>query len=147
MKRFLALLLFCATSAFAQAAPQITVSWGYLDADVVTWGVTGFQLQRKTDTTVACTGAVPFVNLIVVAPTLRAYVDTAIVPGTIYCYRAFAMAPVTALNPQGNSGFSNVGGKLVTLSPPPPPANLLVTFINALIDALETLKTGLLELK
>lgn len=142
--RFLALLLFCASTAFAQAAPQIVVTWDFLTTDVPKWGVTGFQLQRKADT---CTGTLPFVNHVVVANGLRTYTDTAVVPGTFYCYRVFALAPVTAMNPQGNSGVSNTDGKLVLLGPPPPPTNLLVTFIQALIEALENLKTGLLDLK
>lgn len=145
MKKLLALFLFAfAAFAHAQAAPQLTLTWDYNAADITKWGITGFQVQRKAE---ACAGPIVFGNHVVVGAPLRTYVDTGVVPGTTYCYRVFAMAPITALNPQGNSGFSNTAEKLVLLGPPPPPANLLISFISALIDALENLKTGLLDLK
>lgn len=144
MKKLLALLLLCSSTAFAQAAPQNTLSWDYLATDITKWGVTGFQMQRKAE---ACVGTLPFTNLAVIAPALRAYVDPAVVPGTTYCYRVQALAPITVDNTQGNSGFSNLAEKRVLLGAPPVPANLVVTLVQALIDALETFKTGLLDLK
>lgn len=144
MKKLFALLLFCSSAAFAQTVPQVTLSWGYVDTDVTKWGVTGFQMQRKAE---ACVGALPFTNLAVIGPTLRAYVDAAVVPATTYCYQVLALAPITVDNPKGNSNPSNMAEKRVTLGPPPVPANLLATFVQAMIDALETLKTSLLDLK
>src|SRR5882672_10711028 len=118
MKKLLALLLLCSSTAFAQTAPQVTLAWDYVPADVTKWGITGFQMQRKTE---ACAGLGAFANLAVIGPTLRAYADPAVVPGTTYCYRVQALAPITVDNAQGNSGFSNLAEKRVTLGPPPVP--------------------------
>lgn len=140
---FLALAMWGATS-FAQSAPTNTLTFDFQPSDVTTYGVTGFGVERKVE---ACAGTSAFAALATAPATgtvvSRTYVDSAITTGKVYCYRVRALAPVTTLNPSGNSGYSNTAEKTVPLPTMPAPQNLLITFLSAMIDALEQYKTAL----
>lgn len=145
MKRLFLLFLFCTSTAFAQAAPQNQLDWTFDAVAAAPYNSTGFQMQRRIGD---CTATTSFINLgPVIVPAARRYIDLAITPGVMYSYQLQALAPVTAANPAGNSGFSNCVAKMVPLPPMPVPGNLTVTFLQALIDALENLKTGMLNLQ
>lgn len=140
---FLALAMWGATS-FAQSAPTNTLTFDFQPSDVTTYGVTGFGVERKVE---ACAGTSAFAALATAPATgtvvSRTYVDTAVAVGKTYCYRVRALAPVTATNTQGNSGYSNVAEKTLPFPTIPVPSNLLVTFLSAMIEALEQFKTAL----
>lgn len=132
-----------AVPAFAQSAPTASLSWNWNAADTTTYGVTGFDVQRKAE---ACAStALTFTPLTTTGPTALSFIDTTVAVGKVYCYRVRADAPVTALNPQGNSGFSNTAEKTIPLPTIPVPTNLLATLITALIDALQKFNTALLQ--
>lgn len=137
-------LAMWAAPSFAQSAPQNTLSFDFQPSDVTLYGVTGFGVERKVE---ACAGTAAFTALATAPATgtvvSRAYVDTAITAGKIYCYRVRALAAVTATNPGGNSGYSNTAEKTVPLPTMPAPQNLLITFLSAMIEALEQYKTAL----
>ena len=100
------------------AVQPSSLSWTFAPADVTTFGVTGFSVERKAET---CTGnAVAFAEIAVVAATLRAYSDVAVTPGSFYCYR------VLAVGSAGKSPPSNTAQKLVPFDTPGAPTGLTV---------------------
>ena len=117
MKRLLFVLLFCSSSAFAQAASNL-VCWDYLATDVTANAVTGFSLERKIESAVdqcAVVSPIIFTQIVVAAPTLRCFTDAGLTMGTTYCYRAFAV------NAASKSVSSNVVGRTIPLVAPPAP--------------------------
>lgn len=93
------------------------VTWSYLDADITTFGVTGFMVQRKQE---SCAGTGAYAQVATVPATARSYTDADLIPGATYCYR------VVALSAAGNSSPSNSAEKTVQ-SLPPAPASLSVS--------------------
>lgn len=115
MKRLLFALLFVAPLAHAQAACN-KLAWDYNAADVTTWSVTGFVVKRKIESAIdqcAVNSPIQFTDLVVAAPTARAYDDCAVAMNVTYCYKG------VALNAAAASPDSNVVGRTVPLSAPP----------------------------
>ena len=99
-------------------AAQTVLTWDYIAADVTTFGVTGFAIERKAE---ACAGsALPFAQIGTALAAARTYTDATVVQGKTYCYR------VAAVNPGGLSGYSNTTAKTVPFDVPPAPTNLAV---------------------
>lgn len=123
MRKLFALLLLCATSAYAA---QVTLSWTYVATDFAKFGITGFQVERKP--ALCGVGTAPFVIINTTAAVL-AYVDTTVVEGNSYCYRVAARGAVNVDNPTGLSAYSGTAEKSVPLAPGPYPAptNLIIT--------------------
>jgi hypothetical protein len=93
------------------------INWQYSDADIVTFGVSQFMIQRKDE---ACSGpSTTYSNAGMVAASLRSFTDSNVVPGGIYCYR------VVAIGAAGNSPPSNTAEKAV-MGFPPAPTNVTV---------------------
>ena len=115
MKRLLFILLFCSSSAFAQAASNV-LTWDYLATDITTYGVTGFTVERKTEDCAITGSPAVFTQIAAVAATVRSYTDTAVIMGATYCYRA------AAVNPTAKSAYSNLVGRTVPLAAPPAPS-------------------------
>jgi hypothetical protein len=117
MKKLLVCLcaLFFSAAAFAA---QPVISWTYAAADVATYGVTSFSVERKAE---PCAGVtVSFAQITSVANTDRSVSDpNLLTQNTTYCYRA---AAVSAL---GSSAYSNTAEKTI-LGPPPAPTGLTV---------------------
>lgn len=114
MKKLLSLaaVALCALFTYTVfAAVPVNVGWTYAGADVVTYGVTVFSVERKTE---ACAGTVAPWGEITQAPNnVRAFTDIAVTPGTTYCYRVFAIGTA------GKALTSPVAEKTV-IGPPPP---------------------------
>lgn len=130
-------------SAHAQSTPTLKPTWdAYDSATVSVYGITGYDVQRKAE---ACAGTtLSFSTLATVTgATNNSYTDTTVVPGKTYAYRVRGNAPVTTANPTGPSAFGSCVDKLVTLPALPPPNNLVIQLLTALIDALTNFKTAL----
>lgn len=115
----LSLALIVAALAFvfgavSFAATPVTVAWTYSSADIATYGVTTFTVERKAE---ACAGSGAFVQITTVAANLRSFSDTQTTAGATYCYR------VSASGTAGTSAYSNLAEKTV-LGPPPAPTGL-----------------------
>ena len=110
----LSTLLVITSSVFAASN---TLTWDYLDTDVATYGTTGFPIERKAE---ACIGTGAWSLLATPAATLRTYVDSAVVPGITYCYRAYAEGP------GGRSVASNTVARTVPFAVPIAPSGLTV---------------------
>lgn len=108
------ILMLAAMPIFAQAA-QPVISWTYAAADVTTYGVTTFSIERKTE---ACAGTLnAWSGVGAVASTLRTFTDlSVVVAGTTYCWR---VAAVSAL---GQGPYSNTAEKTIIGLPPAPGA-------------------------
>lgn len=118
-------MALAAVPAIAQTAPpQATLAWTYADADLVTWAVTGFTVERKTD---LCIGIIPFTQIATAAKTARGYVDTPLVVGNTYCYRVAAVNATDKV-------YSNTASKAIPSSPPPAPGNLLITEVKVILN-------------
>lgn len=112
-------LFIAALCTLAFAAPSITLGWTYSPADVTTFGVVNFSVERKAE---ACaSSALTFVEITQVPSNLRAFVDaTGLLPSTTYCYR------VAANGTTGKSPYSNLAER-TTQGPPPAPTGLAAT--------------------
>lgn len=121
MKKLLVALMFFATSAFA--AGTATLTWEYTAADIATYGVTNFNVERKP---VACATAGTFAEVATPAATLRTYTESNLTSGTTYCWR------VAASGPGGKSGYSNTVEKFIPFGVPPAPGNLNVVITISL---------------
>lgn len=118
MKKLLAVLLFAVSlTAVGAGSTSNTLSWDYLATDVTQYGVTVFNIERKVE---ACAGSGAFAEITTVPSTARTYDDTAVVPGTTYCYRA------AATGAGGKSAYSNLVAKTVPFAQPVAPSNVLV---------------------
>lgn len=127
MKKLLLGIVLLALSSLASAAgPQATLTWSYVDADIATYSVTGFAVEKKAQ---ACAGTGTFSALTTLAATARGYVDTAIAFGNTYCYR------VAAVNATGK-GYSNNAEKVNTLPVPPSPTLTIEIIITLGPDGL-----------
>ena len=122
MKRLIFLLALLSSQALAEPLTAI-VSWDYAKADMATWNVWGFNVERKAE---ACAlSATTFSQIALVEGYVLTYTDTAVIAGNTYCYR------VSAIGPGGNSPFSNTAEKTfpgVAVAPPatfPAPLNLV----------------------
>jgi len=83
--------MFTAFMPASRAAPPSNVlTWDYLPADVVTYGVTVFNIERKSE---LCVGTAPFVEIAAPTNGFRTFTDTAINSGVTYCYRIAATGP------------------------------------------------------
>ena len=104
-------LMVASLSTLAQAAPVVT--WTYASADVTTFGVTSFNIERKTE---ACAGTVAAWSVIATTNSAaRSATDTFPVTGnTTYCYR------VAAVNAVGQGPYSNMFEKFIVGFPPAP---------------------------
>lgn len=100
----------------AGAASNI-LAWDFPVAEEA--NITTFNIERKTQ---ACAGSTGVFNEIgTVAKTLRTFTDSAVVPGSTYCYRA------RTVGPGGASGYSNTAEKILPFPVPAAPSNLTVT--------------------
>jgi hypothetical protein len=119
MKNVLAilLLLLLSATAFGAGSTSNTLQWDYLAADVTLYGVTAFNIERKTE---ACAGAAAFAEIATAVPTARIYDDLAISPGLTYCYR------MAATGAGGKSAYSNTVAKTVPFAVPVVPGGLRV---------------------
>ena len=105
------LAVLTSISFCASAATPVDVGWTYAGADVVTYGVTVFSVERKSE---ACAGNVAAWGEITQAPNnVRAFTDTAVIAGATYCYRVFAVGVA------GKALTSPVAEKTVIGLPPP----------------------------
>jgi hypothetical protein len=119
MKKLLWLFLFGTGTALAVGTA--TLSWDYLPADITTFGVTHFSLERKLGTCASTTGT--FAEVATPTATLRTIVDPNLVSGNTYCWR------MAAVNPTTKSGYSNTVEKLIPWPAPPSPQMQQVTIV------------------
>src|SRR5258706_8524242 len=90
IKKLLYALLFATSTVFA--AGTATLNWDYLPADIVTFGVTNFSLERKTGTCNSTTGT--FTEVGTPSATVRTIVDPNLTSGVTYCWRMAAVNPM-----------------------------------------------------
>lgn len=122
---FLLAAVLCLVAPLGKAAgPQVNLAWDYAAADVTTYAVTGFAVEKKTQ---ACSGTGTFAPLATVANTARAFTDFAVTFGSTVCYR------VAAVNVTGK-GYSNNAEKVLALPAPPNPT-LTIEIVITLDDA------------
>lgn len=144
MRKLLWFLTLFTASAFAQSAPTNTLTFDFQPADVTTYGVTSFVVQRKLEPCSGTGAFSPLGSMSAAGSTVsRTYSDPAVTVGKTYAYRVYAAAPKTLINPQGDSGFSACAEKTIPLPAMPVPQNLIVNLVTALIDALTQFKTAL----
>jgi hypothetical protein len=118
MCRLIAFALCAVFSAVAFSATPVNINWTYSAADVITYGVDGFIVEKKSE---ACADTVAsWHELTVVQNSLRTFTDSAVIPGATYCYRVFSRGVA------GKSAASNTAEKTI-LGPPPAPTNVTAT--------------------
>jgi len=118
MKKLLAILFLLSTTAFGAGSTSNTLQWDYLASDVALYGVTVFNVERKSE---ACAGSAAFVEIATPPATARLYDDLAISHGVTYCYRMWATgAAGKSLTP------SNTVAKTVPFPVPVAPGGLRV---------------------
>lgn len=108
------------TQASAPTGLTVNAATGVLTWTDKTSNETGFGVERKP---VACAATGTFAALTTVAANVVTYTDTGGTQGTTYCYR------VAAMNPLGNSPYSNTVERLVPLVAPVAPAQLGITLV------------------
>ena len=103
----------------AMAVAPVTVNFVYASADVTTFGVTAFSIERKAE---ACAGVnSAFAAIGTVGNTLRTFTDATVAASTTYCYR------VRAVNAAGVSAPSNTAEKTTIADLPPAPTSVTAT--------------------
>ena len=124
MKKIFAILaasfMFMALIATpAGAVSPVVVGFSYVGADVATYGVTGFSIERKTE---ACLGTVNAWAVIGTTGNIpRTFTDATVAGATTYCYR------VKAVNAAGSSPASGVAEKTTVADLPPAPSGVTAT--------------------
>jgi hypothetical protein len=118
LQSLLALAICAIFSTIAFSATPVNINWTYSNADVTTFGVDGFIVERKSE---ACADTIAaWQELTVVQNNLRTFTDSAVIPGAIYCYRVFSRGVA------GKSVASNTAEKMIQ-GPPPAPINVTAT--------------------
>jgi len=132
MKKLIAIAVLMLLSLPVGAA-QLTVGWTTLNSDIVKFGLTGFQVERKP--ALCGQGTAPFVLMgsPVVPPgntgDTFSFVDNTVAEGNSYCYRVANKGPVNNANPTGLSAFAVGEGTVpIVLGPYPVPTKIIITF-------------------